>query len=129
VQTSSEAANALMGTLKDASAVHATLTAAETHPLPSGRVTYVADKGSLIFIASNLAPLDPAKTYELWVIPSDGSAAMPAGLFKPDDHGYASVVMPDLPKGVEAKAFGITIENAGGSLTPTAPVILKGTPS
>jgi len=129
IQSSSEEANALMGTLKDPNAVHATLTAADIHPLPSGRVTYVANKGSLVFIASNLTPLDPSKTYELWVIPSDGSAALPAGTFRPDDHGFASVLMPELAKGVEAKAFGVTIENAEGSLTPTLPVILKGAPS
>jgi hypothetical protein len=120
-------ASELLSTIRDPEAVHATLTlsALETKPLPTGRVTYVARKGSLLFVASNLAPLDPYKTYELWVIPVDGQP-MPAGTFKPDEHGFASVVLPELPKGIEAKAFGVTVEDAGGSLTPTAPVILKG---
>lgn len=127
---SADEANEVMAALKDPSAVHATLTlsAVETKPLPSGRVTYVANKGSLLFVASNLAPLDDYKTYELWVIPAEGQP-VPAGTFKPDDHGFASVVLPDLPKGVTAKAFGVTVEDAGGSLTPTAPVILKGAPA
>jgi hypothetical protein len=34
--------------------------------------------------------------------------------------------MPDMPKGIEAKAFGVTIENAGGSATPTMPIVLAG---
>jgi anti-sigma-K factor RskA len=34
--------------------------------------------------------------------------------------------MPPLPKGVEAKAFGVTVENEGGSTTPTQPIILAG---
>jgi len=34
--------------------------------------------------------------------------------------------MPDLPKGVEAKGFGVTIEDEGGSQTPTKPIIMAG---
>jgi anti-sigma-K factor RskA len=34
--------------------------------------------------------------------------------------------MPSLPKGVTAKGFGVTVENEGGSLTPTAPIVLAG---
>ncbi len=128
-QGAAEAASAALNTIKDPAAVHATLTSAEIQPLPSGRVSYVADKGSLVFLASNLAPLEPNKTYELWVIPADGRDPVPAGTFKPDEHGYASVIMPELMKGVPAKAFGVTIENAEGSSAPTPPILLKGAPS
>ena len=128
-QIAADSANAALDTIKDPTAVHATLTSVEAKPLPSGRVAYVPDKGSLIFIANNLAPLQPYKTYELWVIPADGRDPIPAGTFKPDEHGYASVVMPDLAKGVEAKMFGVTIEDGGGSTAPTAPILLKGSPS
>jgi anti-sigma-K factor RskA len=38
----------------------------------------------------------------------------------------ASVLLPNLPKGVSAKAFGVTMENAGGSTTPTLPILLAG---
>jgi hypothetical protein len=128
-QSAAAVANVLLETMKDPSAVHATLTSLEAKPQPSGRVTYVADKGSLVFIASNLAQLQPEKTYELWVIPSDGRAPMPAGTFKPDEHGNASVVLPELAAGVPAKAFGVTIEAGDGSTVPTAPIILTGYPS
>jgi hypothetical protein len=124
-QISAVAANALLETMHDPSAVHATLVGSDLNPIPSGRVTYAPSRGSLLFVASNLEPLDPAKTYELWVIPTNGES-IPAGTFRPDAHGFASVVMPDLPKDVEAKAFGVTIENAEGSTTPTAPIILEG---
>jgi hypothetical protein len=36
------------------------------------------------------------------------------------------VLLPPLPKGVPAKAFGVTIEKAEGSATPTSPIILVG---
>ena len=46
---------------------------------------------SLIFLASNLPPVPSQKAYELWLIPISG-APMPAGVFKPDTHGSATVV-------------------------------------
>lgn len=102
------------------------LTAGKTKPEPAGRAVYLAETGGLIFQANNLALLAANKTYELWVIPADGRAPIPAGLFRPDASGSASVVLPPLPKGVPAKAFGVTIEKAEGSTTPTAPIILAG---
>lgn len=88
---------------------------------------YLADKGALVFVASHMDPAPAGKTYELWLMPADGSNPMPAGMFKPDTQGRASVVMPQLPKGVAAKGFGVTLENDGGSSTPTLPVLLAGT--
>jgi anti-sigma-K factor RskA len=92
---------------------------------PAGRAVYLAQTGSLLFQANNLKTIAADKTYELWVIPVDGKP-IPAGLFRPDSAGNASVVLPQLPVGVQAKAFGVTIERASGSDTPTAPIILSG---
>ena len=36
------------------------------------------------------------------------------------------VILPDLPKGVPAKSFGVTIEDSGGAQTPTMPIIMAG---
>lgn len=124
-QASAELANTLMNTVKDPSAVHVTLTASELKPPPQGRASYVASKGSLVFIASNLNPIEAGKTYELWLIPTEGNP-IPAGTFRPDSRGNASVILPELPKGVAAKAFGVTVESAEGATTPTAPILLKG---
>ncbi|MDP9052477.1 MAG: anti-sigma factor [Acidobacteriota bacterium] len=120
-------AHQLMDAITDPKAVRVSLS---TKPLPKstpvGGVTYNPDKGTLVFLASNLNPLQTYKTYELWVIPASGDAPIPAGTFHPDDQGNASVIMPNLPKGVAAKAFGVTIEADGGSLTPTSPIIMAG---
>jgi hypothetical protein len=122
-----ELINTLMGKNDDPTAVHARLTSTGTPPPPQGRASYVAEKGALLFVANNLQPLQPMKTYELWVVPkTEGQAPIPAGTFKPDALGNASVIMPLLPKGVEAKAFAVTIEDDGGSSIPTAPLILQG---
>jgi hypothetical protein len=123
----SASARQVLDTMTDSAAKRVTLTKGQTAPLPTGRVTYVAAKGTLIFLASNLEQLQPAKTYELWLIPAAaGENPIPAGTFHPDERGNASVIMPPLPKGVEAKAFGVTVEDEGGATTPTQPIILVG---
>jgi anti-sigma-K factor RskA len=80
----------------------------------------------LVFVASHLDPLASHKVYELWLLPADKSAPMPAGTFKPDTHGNASVVMPDMPKGVDARGFAVTVEADGGSPKPTTAAVLSG---
>jgi hypothetical protein len=127
-----EHAKEVAQTLHDASAMqvalHVPLNAGAVPKLdPEAHATYVPATGALLFVADHLDPLQPQKTYELWLLPAEaGQAPIPAGLFKPDANGNASVVMPTLPKGVTAKGFGVTVENDGGSMTPTAPIVLAG---
>jgi anti-sigma-K factor RskA len=103
-----------------------TLTATKTPPAPTAHTVYLAERGALVMEASHLKPVAADKAYELWVIPASGGAPLPAGTFRPNSEGYASLVLPRLPSGVPAKAFGITIENVAGATTPTLPIILSG---
>jgi hypothetical protein len=127
-QLSAQAARAqeLTDALTSPEAKQVTLTETKQAARPVGHATYLPGKGALIFVASNLHPVAPAKTYELWLIPANGKAPIPAGLFRPDSTGSASVVLPPIPLGVEAKGFGVTIEDAQGSQTPTLPIVLSG---
>jgi Anti-sigma-K factor rskA len=125
--TDAATAREVVDALTDTTAMRVTLSKGKEAPAPQGRATYVASKGTLIFLASNLQPLPPLKSYELWLIPAAaGGAPIPAGTFRPDDRGNASVILPPLPKGVDAKAFGVTIEDKDGAATPTLPIILVG---
>jgi len=117
---------ALLGVLTDPGALRVTLTQTPVKAVPQARATYVEESGSLLFVASNLEPLQPYKTYELWLLPENGSDPIPAGTFRPDPRGNASVIMPKLPRGVAAKGFGVTIEDEGGSQQPTLPIVLAG---
>jgi anti-sigma-K factor RskA len=115
-QQTVELANArrVVDTLTAAEAQAVTLVAAKGPPQPQGKAFYLRNKTSLIFVASNLAPLAPDKIYELWLIPPTG-APIAAGLFKPDARGNATLVNPPgLPAGVEAKTFAVTLEPAEG---------------
>ncbi len=120
------AARRILETMTDASAMRVTLNRSKTAPVPQAHATYIADQGSLIFLASNMQPLAPDKIYELWIIPADGRDPVPAGTFRPDQRGDASLILPPLPKGIPAKAFGVTVEDQGGAQTPTLPIIMVG---
>jgi hypothetical protein len=120
-------AQQVLEVLTSPQAQRAMLTSGQTAQEPVGNVIYLPDLGGLIFEASNLKPLPPDKTYELWVIPANGKPPVPAGLFHPNTLGAASVLLPQLPVDVPAKAFGVTVEKAGGSDAPTSPNLLSGT--
>jgi len=102
-----------------------TLVSVKTSPQPQGKAFYLRNRNSLVFLANNMPALPSQKAYELWLIPTSG-APIPAGVFKPDAHGSATVVNPLLPAGTEAKAFAITIENEAGASTPTMPIVMMG---
>jgi anti-sigma-K factor RskA len=124
-QAELQRAREVVSTLTATDAMRVTLVAAKNPPQPQGKAIYVRDRSSLIFLASNFQPLPPQKAYELWLIPTSG-APIPAGIFKPDAHGSATVINPPLPKGVEAKAFAITVEPESGSSAPTMPILMIG---
>jgi anti-sigma-K factor RskA len=106
-------------------AVHVSLGPSPSTRNPEGKAHYLPKKGALVFTASNLAPLPPQKTYELWLVPATGRPVR-AGVFKPDASGSAMVMMRKMPKGVVAKAFAVTVEPEGGTDTPTLPMVMVG---
>jgi anti-sigma-K factor RskA len=124
-QAQLERAREVVTTLTASNAMRVTLVAAKTPPQPQGKAIYVRDRSSLIFLASNMPELPAQKAYELWLIPVSG-APIPAGVFKPDARGSATVINPPLPAGVEAKTFAITVEPETGSSTPTMPILMVG---
>jgi anti-sigma-K factor RskA len=92
-------------------------------PAASGRAFWSRTAG-LMFTADRLPALPAGRVYQLWTI--TGGAATGAGVFVPDATGAASVtsvVAADAPR---PDAFGVTIEPAGGSATPTMPIVLVG---
>jgi hypothetical protein len=112
--------------ITDPEVQHFTLVAMKTPPQPQGKAFYLRNRSNLVFVANNMPALPPQKAYELWLIPAQG-APIPAGVFKPDAHGSATVVNPPLPSGMEAKAFAITVENESGATSPTMPIVMMGT--
>jgi len=124
-QAGLQKAREVISTLTATDAMTVTLVAAKTPPQPQGKVMYARDRGTLIFLASNMPAPPTQKAYELWLIPMKG-APIPAGMFMPDAHGSATLMNPPLPKDVEAKAFAVTVEPEAGSTVPTMPIVMMG---
>lgn len=119
----SQRAQEVMEILNAPKAQRWTLVASKTPPQPQVKTIYMQEKAHVLLIASNLAPLPQNKVYQLWLLPMNGSAPMPAGTFKPDANGGA-LMDHVMSANVDATAFAITMEPEGGSQTPTMPIVL-----
>jgi anti-sigma-K factor RskA len=95
-------------------------------PKGAGRVVYSPKMGMLFYDGVLEAP--PAhKSYQLWLVPKDGNP-INAGVFNPVS-GQDTHWMMKLPKGIDPKAFAVTLEPAGGKPQPTGPKVLVGAAS
>lgn len=93
----------------------------------TGRVFWDLDRGKWRIVVFNLKPLPSGKVYQLWAIPDGaGAAPMPMDTFTVNAAGRATMTQ-SVPKSTTAmKVAAITEEPAGGSRTPTMPILLMG---
>jgi anti-sigma-K factor RskA len=88
---------------------------------PKGRV-FVNPSQGVLLIASNLPQTPAGKIYELWFVPKSGKP-IPAGTFQSETDGTAMHVQRGPVDPASIAAFAVTVENAGGSLEPTMPLV------
>jgi anti-sigma-K factor RskA len=88
-----------------------------------GQVLYNPRMG-MAFYTDTLPPAPKNMTYQLWLVPMNG-APISAGTF---GSGTAAGfhMMAHMPEGIEAKAFAVTMETAGGVPQPQGPKLLVG---
>ncbi|HWZ60640.1 MAG TPA: anti-sigma factor [Gemmatimonadaceae bacterium] len=77
--------------------------------------------------ARDLPPAPPGRTYELWLITSDGKK-IPAGTFAPSSRGTAHVEATYALDRAALVTVAVTEEPAGGVETPTGPIVIAGSP-
>ncbi len=121
-QLKSAHAQEVLDMLNDPKAVRMTLIE-KTRRWPQVKTIYVPAKGHVLVLANDLDPLPEGKVYQLWLIPAKGDP-MSAGTFWPDSGGSRTMMHALETEGVEAKSFAVTVEPAGGSATPTMPIML-----
>lgn len=88
----------------------------------SGRMVWSPSVGRSVIVLHGMPDLATDRAYQLWFV-VDGEQ-IPADVYRPDDHRIVAEA-EDLPAGLEA--IGITEEPAGGSTTPTGPMLLSAT--
>src|SRR3954469_16377429 len=96
-------AKELTAALTSANAEHFTLVANNAVPQPQGKAIYDPPTGTLVFLASNLPAVSSHNAYELWLIPASGASPVPAGVFKPNARGTATVIKASLSAGIAVK--------------------------
>jgi anti-sigma-K factor RskA len=102
------------------------LTPQPAMPHGSARVMYNAKMGMLMY-DGQIPPAPAAKSYQLWLVPTTGNP-ISCGVFNPVS-GRSDHWMIKLPKGIEPKAFAVTLEPSGGMPQPTGPKVLIGAAS
>jgi anti-sigma-K factor RskA len=89
---------------------------------PKGRV-FVNPSQGVLLVASNLPPAPAGKVYEMWIVPKSGNPAR-AGEFQPDAGGTAMHIRRGAVDPGTVAAVAVTVENEGGSDTPTMPLVI-----
>ena len=82
----------------------------------------------LVFMASQLPPLESGRGYELWVIPpGTGAGPVSLGMLAVSADGTASQWTP-LTSGLALETVAVSVEAAGGSATgtPQGPIVMAG---
>jgi hypothetical protein len=104
--------------LVDPSARHLVLTSTRSEAKPLGELL-ILPSGSAYLIASNMAPLPAASTYQLWAVIN--GRAISVGVLGARPVAVAFSVDP----AVAAAAYLVTVEPAGGVVTPTTSPIAQ----
>jgi anti-sigma-K factor RskA len=121
-QQKAEQANEVVAMLKDPGAERMVLVAATRTP-PRIKTIYVKQKGHVLLLADSLDPIPEDKVFQLWLLPAGGGHPMNCGTFNTDSRGNSLTILKMENGGIDAKAFAVTVEPAGGSKTPTMPIV------
>lgn len=109
--------------LQSADLVRANMKGQASAPNAMGLALWSKANG-MIFSARQLPALPAGRVYQLWTI--TGTTATSAGLLTPDASGAVRLELPVAANAAKPDAFGLTIEPAGGSQSPTLPIVLLG---
>jgi anti-sigma-K factor RskA len=87
------------------------------------RIIWDQKTNDWLVLAEGLTPPPSGKVYELWYIPA-GANPVNAGTFTVDSNGRGTMMTKVPPNVGPFAVAAVTIENAGGSNTPTMPLQL-----
>jgi anti-sigma-K factor RskA len=91
----------------------------------AGQVVVEPSSGAAALVLTGVPPAAPGKTYELWTIRGE-RAPEPAGLVEVGPDGTVARRLDTIANPREVTAFAVSIEPAGGSPSPTGPIVLVG---
>ncbi len=89
-----------------------------------GTIVIDRDDNRGVMAVRGLAPLDPGRRYQLWIL--RGNERRSGGLFSVTDDGYGSLQIAVPEDFTGFTGFGISIEPSGGSPSPTGERVMTG---
>ena len=92
----------------------------------AGQVVVERDSGDAVVVLTGLRSTGEDEVYELWAIRGE-AAPEPAGLIPVGADGTAARPIGRVPDPATVTAFAVSLEPAGGSPSPTGPIVLVGT--
>ena len=94
----------------------------EVQPQAQGQLIANPDSQSAVLAIAGLPPLEPGKTYQVWLI--DGGGPVSAGLLAVDEKGQGVIVVTSPDTIGSFESLGISIEPEGGSIEPTGTIVV-----
>ena len=119
-----EQAQALLDLFTARDTIHVALQPSREVRGTTASVIYNARLGK-IFYNDTLASAPPDRSYQLWLVPTDGNP-ISAGVLTPTTSTSGTQLLTNVPPGTQAKAFAVTVEPPGGSPQPTGQKVLVG---
>jgi len=94
-----------------------------TKSQPDAQGQLIADPGSqsAVLVVTGLPPLEPGKTYQVWLI---ANAPVSAGLLTVDANGQGVLIITSQEAIGSFKSLGISVEPQGGSPQPTGDIVV-----
>ena len=97
------------------------LRSTEEEQRPLGQLIANPNDRSAVLVISGLPPLEPGKTYQVWLI---GGAPVSAGLLTVDENGQSVLIITSEEAIGSFNALGISIEPEGGSEQPSDDIVV-----
>jgi anti-sigma-K factor RskA len=90
-------------------------------PKAQGQLIANPTSQSAVLVISGLPPLEPGKTYQVWLI---GDPPISAGLLTTDAEGQGVLIITSQQPIGSFKSLGISVEPEGGSEQPTGDIVV-----
>lgn len=93
----------------------------DEQPQAQGQLIANPNDQSAVLVISGLPPLEPGRTYQVWLI---GDAPVSAGLLTVDQKGQSVLIITSEEAIGSFNSVGISIEPEGGSPQPTGAIVV-----
>jgi hypothetical protein len=101
--------------------VTVSLKGTDVQPGAQGQLIADPNEKSAVLVISGLPPLEPGKTYQVWLI---GDAPVSAGLLTVDENGQSLLIVTSEESIGSFNSLGISVEPEGGSDQPTGDIVV-----